>query len=614
MRVFAWFTLLGLLVPGGASAQITVGPNVQVSLANGDRRHFEVLAAADPVHPDRLLACSMVLSTKANAKSVIVYASFDGGASWKPTLEDTRSSFVGDPACVYGFADTAYAATLPIMKGPHGEAEMAIYRSIDGGRTWQAPTVRPFIDREYLAVDRSTGPHRGRVYLYANGERLDSAGTRVSAQLQLLRSLDGGKTFGEPVGAPTSERYQVMIPGTGAVMPDGRIAIPFMALESMHDTTGLIGVTIADQGGERLTTPVVIGGSSQCRRPGVGLGVAAAVDESDGPFRGRLYVVWSGGRSGRCEIMLATSSDTGRTWSTPVHVNDDVTRPDPRNGPDDFMPAVAVNNAGVVGVSWYDRRDRPDNRGFDLRFAASMDGGMSFLPSVPVSPKSDGRPAPASRELIAFVDGGGCRCRHMRGGPLVSHVNSDEVVYGVGDTRDMVADSRGVFHPFWYDSRTGVSQLWTAPVTVSGRAALHGSPALAALQDVTDQVTLDYANTSYDPRTGSVSLDAMITNTSDSVLQGPMKVRVLRLSSPAGVPRLIDAANGERGAGAVLDFSPMLPDGRLRPGESSRAMRLRFAITDFRPDWSNPPAGRLWLRPALLTLTTRVLAGPRVVP
>jgi hypothetical protein len=49
------------------------------------------------------------------------------------------------------------------------------------------------------------------------------------------------------------------------------------------------------------------------------------------------------------------------------------------------MPAIAVNNDGVVAVAWYDRRDNPDNLGYFERLSASLDGGVTWLPSIRVS-------------------------------------------------------------------------------------------------------------------------------------------------------------------------------------------------------------------------------------
>jgi len=68
-------------------------------------------------------------------------------------------------------------------------------------------------------------------------------------------------------------------------------------------------------------------------------------------------------------------------------VNDDVGRPD-KPGPDHLQPTVTVSVKGVVGVSWYDRREDAANRGWRARFAATIDGGVTFLPSIAVSDAS----------------------------------------------------------------------------------------------------------------------------------------------------------------------------------------------------------------------------------
>ena len=101
---------------------------------------------------------------------------------------------------------------------------------------------------------------------------------------------------------------------------------------------------------------------------------------------GRLYAVWPDARfDRRTQILLASSSDEGRTWSAPRVVSDDGPALRMGDRPNHFMPMVAVNRGGIVAVSWYDRRDNPDNLGYWPRFSASLDGGATWLPSVRVS-------------------------------------------------------------------------------------------------------------------------------------------------------------------------------------------------------------------------------------
>src|SRR5947207_8479053 len=117
---------LGLLLPSAfganpfavvVSAQISVGANVQVSRANAERDHYEVLVAADPDNPSHLLGCSMIEakqpSTQGWTNNTIVYGSMDGGASWRPTLEVDQGVFGNsDPACTFGIDNHAYFTTL----------------------------------------------------------------------------------------------------------------------------------------------------------------------------------------------------------------------------------------------------------------------------------------------------------------------------------------------------------------------------------------------------------------------------------------------------------------------------------------------------------------------
>lgn len=161
-----------------------------------------------------------------------------------------------------------------------------------------------------------------------------------------------------------------------------------------------------------------------------------AIDSSSGPFRGRLYTVWPDARyNHQTQILMSLSKDKGKTWSSPKMIGNDSTDHDPNKQPNSYMPAIAVNRDGVIGISWYDRRDNPDNIGYYERFVASLDGGATWLPSVRVS---------TSPNLAATKD--------IR-----------------GETAGLTADAKGEFHPVWIDNRTGTPQMWTAAIKVLGR-------------------------------------------------------------------------------------------------------------------------------------------------
>jgi hypothetical protein len=251
---------------------------------------------------------------------------------------------------------------------------------------------------------------------------------------------------------PGTPKY---VPANAVINPDGTFVVLAALLDaaklnmfkgrsdagSAPDLDGLLGVMRSSDEGKTLQPMAPIADVYyDWRVPQLSM-AALAVDRSGGPFRGRLYAVWPDARfDRRTQILLASSSDEGRTWSAPRVVSDD--GPALRTGdrPNHFMPMVAVNRGGIVAVSWYDRRDNPDNLGYWPRFSASLDGGTTWLPSVRVS---------TSANLVR---------------------DDKEIRFNSGDTAGLAADAGGTFHPVWIDNRTGTHQVWTASVGVRGAA------------------------------------------------------------------------------------------------------------------------------------------------
>ena len=303
-----------------------------------------------------------------------------------------------------------------------------------------------------------------------------------------------------------------------------------------------------------------------------------AVDSSRGPFRDRLYAVWPDYRTGRSEILLSTSADKGKTRTPPIFVNDDAPWAAPARGPDDILPVVAVNASGVVGVAWYDRRDHPDNLAWTVRFTASLDGGESFAPSVPVS-AGFGDPLKTPKiALEAFVTGGAKKSEWVKGASVQATLGPGGFFYNGGHTAGMAADAGGAFHPFWVDQRTGIPQLWSAVVTVDGSAVATGAPELAGLDDVSGKLTLSITNAEFDRARGTISAEVSVENNSDEIVRGPVWVRVLSFRSGIGIPELTAGASPSPTGGALLDYTRLLPGAAIAPGQRSTPRKLEVRI------------------------------------
>lgn len=422
-----------------------IGSNVQVSSSQPTLRHYEAYGGADPVDSRRLIACAYIVLPD-NESDNVFYTSLDGGKTWSHALTKPNSV---DPSCEIGRRGTFYAGSIHDQPFPDGQTHsvLNVDRSADG-RSWKPSLIQAEtrgIDRAYVVVDSWSRKFRGRVYV--DGYH---ASRKPKATILFYPSFDGGATFRRSISVNATTFDQPwFFPGNGVVTRDGA----FYALLAELDNTkrnmsyrtdaasapaaanAVLDVLASRDGGQTLKVIARIPGVFyDWRVPDLSLPELAA-DETRGPYSGHLYAVWPDARSDRrTQIFFSSSSDGGRHWSPPKIVSDDVSGASENPHANNFMPSIAVNRQGVVGVSWYDRRDNPDNIGYWVRFSASPDGGAHWLTSERISAEP--------------------------------HHATDDPRKNSGDTAGLTADANGVFHLFWIDNRSGVPQMWTASVQV----------------------------------------------------------------------------------------------------------------------------------------------------
>lgn len=169
-----------------------------------------------------------------------------------------------------------------------------------------------------------------------------------------------------PDGSNTSWSPPKALP-TGGSFPHGvSTTLPHVAANGWVYTTVTatvkgttkIGLDVSTDGGQTwgyagtvaqsiTPTPGVLANTTVSE--GVPYGFAIGNDPTG---RGPLYVVREDYTRGATDLMLSTSTDAGRSWATPIRVNDNP-------GPTDvFQPTIAVQDhtPGTVSVSFYDRR------------------------------------------------------------------------------------------------------------------------------------------------------------------------------------------------------------------------------------------------------------------
>lgn len=252
-------------------------------------------------------------------------------------------------------------------------------------------------------------------------------------------------------------------------------------------------------------------------------------------------------------------------------------------------------------MAWYDRRDAGDNMGWKIRAAASLDGGETFSSSVVVSETAN--------TFTASTPWHPASSGYAGSGKVSLSVNLPGFFVDAGHTSGMAVGASGVFHPVWIDNRTGVAQLWTAPITVSGAVVKNGASDLAALEDISSKVSVELTDTRYDRKNNTGTVVLRVKNISKDTLRGPIKLRVTSLSSGIGVPEIVGSENLQRGIGAVWDLTKLIPESGLLPEMQSSTRTLEFHLSDLR----TLQRQKNW-HPQLVSIEARILGPAKPKP
>lgn len=560
---------------GSIMVRIVVGPNVLAS-GDGNIPHVESIVAVNPTNPRNLIGAAIAGTQSSGGFSCRGYTSFDGGSTWTYVDFPGQAEHGGvDPQVAFGPTGTVYVTTLSTPPG------MEVHRSVDGGRTWQTvANLKRGYDHEQLVIDHTGGKFNGRIYIAAVHGPF---GPPQRHRIAVFHS-DDGLTFSGPVDAAGRDSTGLNVTTNILVLSDGTLVVPYAQWDVDADTmrhavsNPQLVVTSAD-GGVTFDTPVKVvdiffgpvpDSAHQTVRDKFDLFTfpAFAADVYGTKFRDRIYMVWRDRRNHRSQLMLTYSSDQGRTWSPPTLVVPTLSKDEAQ-----FQPAITVNRSGVVGILWF---GSPASRAidqYDVYFTASLDGGKTFLAPALVSSEAS-RPISAGNVLP--------RKNFETTSDDAIHINTISATSRWpqgGDYIGLASDARGVFHPFWPDSRSGTFQLWTAQVrldTPTPEGLRRDTHLVAA--SLNRQVVLDFdADARYSATAQRATIPIRLRNVSPDTLYGPFTVDVVDVGSA----RLVNEES--TGGQHTIDYSTSLRDWpALEPGAvtESRNWILAFPATN----------------------------------
>src|SRR3954447_488040 len=211
-------------------------PDITVNQDTAGAPQNETAIAVDPNNPQRVVAGANDYVTRTWTCTVSgtpcsalgegysgTYFSNDGGATWCCTASDPSHLGTlipgvehlaggtydagGDPAVAFDTQGHPYYAGLGFNRDSAPNTVTVSRGTFTNGHlTWSSPTfINPttspavFNDKEWVAVDRSSGPYRDRVYVTWTRFLFNpNNGAYTQSPIFFASSSDGGKTFTAP--------------------------------------------------------------------------------------------------------------------------------------------------------------------------------------------------------------------------------------------------------------------------------------------------------------------------------------------------------------------------------------------------------------------------------
>jgi hypothetical protein len=306
------------------------------------------------------------------------FHSFDEGLTWTGSIQGAGGGNQGDPAACMNMSGRYF---IGFINNGYGQG---VAYSDNNGATWSVSTVANgsiinILDKNHLWVDNSpTSPFEG--YLFD--------GWMENNNIQVSRSITNGTSWEPKINisqaTAAGSHNQGINFKTG---PDGEVYAAWSVYDNWPGDEKAIGFARSLDGGITWQTAVRAlnnirgirtSGVSQNQR--VNSFPSMAVDISNSPYRGHIYIVWSnigvpGVNTGTgCDVYMMQSTDEGLTWSTPMKINMDAAG----QGKTHYFPWITCDQAnGNLSIVYYDNRNVPGNQ-CETWMAWSQDGGATW--------------------------------------------------------------------------------------------------------------------------------------------------------------------------------------------------------------------------------------------
>jgi len=142
---------------------------------------------------------------------------------------------------------------------------------------------------------------------------------------------------------------------------------------------------------------------------------------------GHTFGTWE---SETANVYMMKSSDDGKTFSSPIQVNDK----DGDASPGGYTNPIQIGPSGEVFIAWQQVEEHPQFFGiYNIRLAKSIDGGTSFNPTV-----DPGKNLPASEKLYPELAVSG------QGTILIPYINNEFATIKLGNNTQIAYNTDSV--------------------------------------------------------------------------------------------------------------------------------------------------------------------------
>lgn len=319
-----------------------------------------------------------------------------GAGARNPTVAVDPRSGVVYLAWAREVPGAAPMATARQHKRPDPKLEAVVARSDDGGRSFGTPVI---VNASHDKVQSSSvspthvavGP-KGTVYVLYSREdpefALEGSPYRGRNLLRLVRSDDGGKSFSPPVEIG-GEGDEGVVTSLGManlfVAPDGSLYASWL---DTRETFAHIREHKKDPPKEAYASQLRVARSTNGGRTFSKSTLAAepvcvccgtkVAQGTEGPLFASTRGSWrelKGSYDSVRDIVVAASSDHGRTWSEAIKVHNDRFK---ISGCPDVTPGLSVDSKGRLHAAWYTGTERHPG----VFYAVSSDQGKTFSQPV----------------------------------------------------------------------------------------------------------------------------------------------------------------------------------------------------------------------------------------